>query len=249
MIKTEKRILSPTAINTYMSCPRKFYFRYIKKYQTRPSIHLIRGQIVHKTLHQFNGNHPQNLCETSVEKICVELLGIFNEHWETAQKSLSALDLPEDEIASFHHESELMLLNFGNWLFNNGLSTPKLSETRLWSENLRAMGIIDAVHVMDDKVVLVDYKTSRHARITSDIMRQAALYALLYQDKYNKAPDAVWIHFLKDPGEPQTIPIDNEILHYGKTLIDSVHEKTTSYDEISYPCTCGGYCEREFIQA
>ena len=232
-----------------MSCPRKFYLRYIKKYQTRPSIHLIRGQIVHKTLHQFNRSHPKNLSEIPVEKICLELLGIFNELWGNARNSLNTLDLPEDEIASFHHESELMLLNFGHWLLKNGLSTPALSETRLWSDNLRAMGIIDAVHVMSDKVALVDYKTSKQAKITSDIMRQAALYALLYQDKYNKVPDAVWIHFLKDPGEPQTIHIDNEILHYGKTLIESVHEKTTSYDETSYPCTCGGYCERDFIQA
>ena len=80
-----------------MSCPRKFYLRYIKRYQTRPSIHLIRGQIVHKTLHQFNGNHPKNLSEAPVEKICLELLGIFNELWENARKSLNTLDLPEDE--------------------------------------------------------------------------------------------------------------------------------------------------------
>ena len=59
VVRIEDRILSPTAINTYLSCPRKFYLRYIKKLRTRPSIHLIRGQIVHQTLHQFHKNHPQ----------------------------------------------------------------------------------------------------------------------------------------------------------------------------------------------
>ena len=38
----------------YLSCPRKFYLRYIKRLRTRPSIYLIRGLIVHKTLHEFN---------------------------------------------------------------------------------------------------------------------------------------------------------------------------------------------------
>ncbi len=109
------------------------------------------------------------------------------------------------------------------------------------------MGIIDAVHKWGDKIILVDYKTSKHARITNDIMRQAALYALLYDDRYGIMPDAVWIHFLKYPGDPQPIHIDDELLQYVKITIESVREKTRSQDKEDYPCTCGGYCERDFI--
>ena len=43
-----ERILSPTSINTYLNCPRKFYLRYIQRLKSRPTIHLIRGQIVHR---------------------------------------------------------------------------------------------------------------------------------------------------------------------------------------------------------
>lgn len=54
VIRIERRVLSPTAINTYLSCPRKYYLRYIKKRRTKPSIHLIRGSLVHKTIHAFH---------------------------------------------------------------------------------------------------------------------------------------------------------------------------------------------------
>ena len=182
-----------------------------------------------------------------LDKICGELLTIFNDEWEKAGSSLSSLELPDDQIEFFHHDSELMLINFGRWLVKKGMSPADLYETRIWSNNLRVMGIIDAVHLMGDKVILVDYKTSKYVKITEDIKRQAALYALMYQDKYNKSPDEVWIHFLKVQDDPLPIHIDENVLAYGKILIDSVHEKTTSKNEEDYPCKCGGFCERDFV--
>ena len=249
MVKIEKRILSPTSINTYLSCPRKFYFRYIKRLRTKPSIHLIRGQIVHQTIHQFNKNPAQDLSQISPEKTCRELLSVFEEKWEAAQNSLDALGLPEDQIDFFRHDSELMMLNFSHWLHNNGLSAADLSETKIWSNHLRLMGIIDAIHIIGDTVILVDYKTSKYAKITEDIQRQATIYALLYQDKYNKVPAAVWIHFLKVSDDPLEIQIDEETLDNGRALISSIHEKTASINEDDYPCTCGGYCGNDFIQS
>ena len=248
MVKIGNRILSPTAINTYLTCPRKFYLRYIKRLRTRPSIYLIRGQIVHKTICQFHRNDPRIETGMPLGKIRYELLGIFKELWEKADYQLNSLGLCKEQIDFYHDDSELMLLNFSHWFYKNKMPTPDLCEARILSRNLSVMGIIDAVHKRGGKVVLVDYKTSKHARITNDMMRQAALYALLYEDRYKTVPDAVWIHFLKDPGDPQPIHMDDELLNYGKMLIQSVREKTVSQDRESYPCTCGGYCERDFIK-
>jgi len=246
VIRIETRILSPTAINTYMSCPRKFYLRYIKRLRTRPSIHLVRGLVVHKTLHQFHANFPRGPPNRSLKEIQQDLLAIFNREWERAGNRLDYLDMPKQEIDFFRRDSELMLLNFSHWFVKNNLSVPDACESRIWSHNLKAMGIIDAVFSKDDTVILIDYKTSKYANLTDDIQRQAALYALLYQDKYQKIPDAVWIHFLKFPGDPLPIQIDEATLEYGKILIESVREKTVSQNESDYPCKCGGYCERDF---
>jgi hypothetical protein len=108
------------------------------------------------------------------------------------------------------------------------------------------MGIIDAVRINDNGVFLIDYKTSKDYSITDDIFRQSVLYCLLFQDRNDEIPLAVYIHFLKDPGDPMAVFIDDAQLAYGRVLIDFVRDKTGTHDERNYPCTCGGYCERDF---
>ncbi|MDY6839637.1 MAG: PD-(D/E)XK nuclease family protein [Thermodesulfobacteriota bacterium] len=247
MVKIEKRILSPTAINTYLSCPRKFYLRYIRRLQTKPSIHLVRGRIVHKAIHEFHINYPKTAPQVSLTKIRQDLLNTFHREWIGAAGSLNSLGLTRQEIDFYRDDSELMIFNFSQWFYRNNLASPDLSETKIVSKTLGLMGIIDAVHTWDDKVALVDYKTSKYANITDDILRQAALYALLYQDKYNEVPESILIHFVKFPDDPAPIRVDDELLDYARTLIKSVREKTVSHDEQDYPCTCGGYCKRDFV--
>lgn len=42
--------LSPSKINTYMKCPREFYYKYIAKIPEKKTIHLFRGSLVHAIL-------------------------------------------------------------------------------------------------------------------------------------------------------------------------------------------------------
>jgi CRISPR/Cas system-associated exonuclease Cas4 (RecB family) len=248
VVKIKKRTLSPTAINTYLACPKKFYLRYIKKLKTRPSIHLIRGQIVHKTIHEFHKNHPSIQPRDAPGQIRHELLKLFNNYWQTAGDSLNNLGISKEQLDFYHDDSEVMLLNFSHWFCKNDMPLPDLTEARILSDNLKLLGIIDAVFEKVDKVILVDYKTSKHDKITDDIVRQATLYSLLYQDRFKKVPDEVGIHFLKEPGDPKPIHINDSLLEYGKNLIRFIREKTLSEAENNYPCTCGGYCERDFIK-
>ena len=248
MVKIKKRILSPTAINTYLACPKKFYLRYIKRLKTRPSIHLIRGQIVHKTIHEYHKNHSSIQPRAAVEELRQKLLETFNKYWQTASDSLNNLALTKEQLDFYHDDSEVMLLNFSHWFYKNDMPVPDLTEARILSDNLKLLGIIDAVFEKTDNVLLVDYKTSKSAELTDDIVRQAILYSLLYQDRFNKVPNTVGIHFLKEPGDPRPIYITDSLLKYGKNLIRYVREKTISEAETNYPCTCGGYCERDFIK-
>ena len=247
VVKIERRILSPTAINTYLSCPRKYYLRYIRKLRTKSSIHLIRGNLIHKAIQAFHkecARGPPNLSETGISE---SLLKTFNRLWLESQNDLGALGLSQDELEEYHDDSERMLLNYACWFTRQ--DTPPLvnySEVKIFSDYLQFMGIIDAVRINGNEVTLIDYKTSKNPTVTDEIMRQAVLYALLYKDRYNRAPDVVCIHFLKNPGDPIAIHIDELFLEYAEILLESVREKTRSKEENAYHCTCGGYCERDF---
>lgn len=239
--------MSPTAINTYLYCPRKFYLRYIKRLKTKPSIHLIRGLIVHKTIEAFHQNQPKVFRNLPVKMVSYELISIFNDKWQAAQYNLNNLSLTQDEIVFFYEDSKRMLENYSKWFCSSNWPVPKASEEKMFSKNLRVMGIVDAVYNMAEKVKLVDYKTSKKAEITDDITRQAAIYALLYEDRHGVVPESVCIHFLTEPGDPVPIRINDSVLEYGKELIEDIRNKTISMAETDYPCTCGGFCENDFI--
>ena len=101
VVRIERRILSPTAINTYLSCPHKYYLRYIRKLRTKPSIHLIRGNLIHKTIQAFHkdcARGPPGLSETEISE---SLLKTFNRLWLESKKDLDALGLPEDELDEY----------------------------------------------------------------------------------------------------------------------------------------------------
>jgi len=242
----ENRILSPTAINTYLFCPQKFYFRYIQKLKTKPSIHLVRGQIVHQTIYRFHRKPAARGASIQAEKAKNDLLGIFDQEWEKATNTIESLPLTLPEIAFYHDESEHMLRNFAQWYSQNRM-LPSSSETKMLSWNLRLMGIIDAVHHIGDRVVLVDYKTSKYPKITDDIRRQAALYALLCEDQHGITPSEVRIHFLVQAEDPTSIRVDEDLLTYAKETLRLVAQKTSTTLQQNYPCTCGGLCKKDFL--
>ena len=51
--------LSPSKINTYMKCPREFYYKYIAKIPEKKTIHLFRGTLVHAVLEDLFKKQPR----------------------------------------------------------------------------------------------------------------------------------------------------------------------------------------------
>lgn len=246
MIRIAKRILSPTAINTYLACPYKFYRRYIAKEPTRPSIYLIRGSLIHQAISDFHRMDPDAVNKLPLNRVIYELLSRFEELWVKASYQIEALNLPSERIDFFVEDSRRMLENFAVWFNEQTVNPTSSSEVKLFSPELKLMGIIDAVYKQGDSILLVDYKTSKDTRITRDIFRQTAIYALLYQDRYKELPEAVAIHFLTARQGLELIHTDDAMLDYARILNESVHAKTLLEDPSDYPCTCNGRCREDF---
>jgi CRISPR/Cas system-associated exonuclease Cas4 (RecB family) len=241
----ERKILSPTSINTYLHCPRKYYLKYIKCLKEKPSIHLIRGKAIHDTIARFHKMGFKNLQDFG--KMKIQILSIFNQTWMEQGAEIQKLKLPQGIINEFYQESEEMLIG---WLkihikaTREGKPKPE-TEVKIFSNIYGVMGIIDAIHRNNGKVSLTDYKTSKKDTLTQDIKVQMAIYALLYQDNYGRLPDTVIIHFLKHETEVP-FKVDNKFTDYAIKLCKEIHKKTSSNNEQDYPCQCGGWCEKDF---
>jgi len=239
------KFLSPTSINTFLRCPRKYYLKYLKGLKEKPSIHLIRGKAVHDAIAKI---HKSDIGDgKDFEGIKIDLLSLFNHSWISQDSQIRALDLPEETLNDYYKESAEMLLG---WLKRNlpnlqNRNLPPQAEVKLFSHTHRVMGIIDAIHSLDGKVSLTDYKTGKIDILSQDIKVQMSIYALLYRENFGALPDQIILDFLKFQ-QPKPFPVTDDFVPYAERLCRKIHDKTSSMDEKDYPCKCGGWCAKDF---
>lgn len=256
---TKKRILSASSINTYLQCPRKFFYQYIKKLPTKDSIYLLRGSIVHEVLEDFY-DLDDKLEKTNFDEIkdwfLTKIKETFSIKWKQNEEKLMNLGLDNQTLMFFFNESILMLENWTKIIFNKiqkvmnekkinfnqaFLLLKPIRESYYKSDKMKIHGYIDAIHEFDNKIIIIDYKTSKSSELKDTYKLQLGLYALLYQEKHNKFPDEVGLFFLKDK-ELLIKPNENLII---KTLekLNYVKNNTETEDISNYPMNPTKLCK------
>jgi CRISPR/Cas system-associated exonuclease Cas4 (RecB family) len=242
-----RRVESPSSINTFRQCPRKYYYQYVERLPTGTSIHLIRGGLVHKVLEDFFELTFEDLTSATTRFLHFRLLSLFTRYWKKATPDLDRLGLPPAELQAYHDETILMLQRWFD-RFKDRLRqrmtlgkdfasafkelTPRREEEYL-SEEFFVKGYIDVVHELDGTVVVMDYKTSSKDVITDEYRLQLAIYALLYEGKHGSRPHYVGIDFLK--GMEQLLPVDDDLLLHARVAIEQIHGHTLSNALDDYP--------------
>ncbi len=239
---------SPSSINTYKQCPRRYYYQYIKKMKMLPSIHLSRGNIIHSVLEKFFDMELTGINLKNFELSCRKRLQALLKYYWEKNPELKGLGLSNDQMRFYFEESMFMLMNWFN-KFNEKIKQSreqniqdafkKLVPERehfIQSEELAVRGFIDAIETSEGQIKLMDYKTSKTFELSEEYHRQLAIYALLYTVNYGRPPQKVGIYFLKDPDKHEHfLNVDGELLKFAKTEIEFMHLNTQSEDIKDYP--------------
>ncbi|MEI7596623.1 MAG: PD-(D/E)XK nuclease family protein [Bacteroidota bacterium] len=200
---------SPSAINTYISCPLRFYFRYITKLDDNDEIQEnvdapTIGNIFHEVLHQIYSKYI-NIDLTSIELksniTLIEdyLIKAFEKYFPNGNynegKNLLTRKVTETLLETFIN-LEVQKLNEGNKI--RILHLEKSFEKELvidgLSESIKIKGIIDRIDEFNKTIRIIDYKTgivqpaSLKIKHLEDIMAsnkydkvvQLMIYQLLY---------------------------------------------------------------------
>ena len=250
-----QRIQSPSSINYNNMCPRCYYYRYIKKLSLAPSIHLIRGKIVHAALEDFFDLKTSEIDKEHYEiELNIILQSIFKQRWEESKDQLDELKLDEKQEKYFFGESVNMLNNWFNRFikkvitraektdFKEAFNTAKpQTEVHFVSEEHKVQGYIDAIEEFEGDVSLIDYKTSRMDHMTDEYKLQLAIYALLYNEKYGKHPNSVGIDFLRK--NKKYLKVDQELIDHAIEQCRLIQEKTKTDDIKDYPQSNHRFCE------
>ncbi len=240
---------SPSSINCYYTCPRKFYYNYVKKIRGASSLPMVKGSVVHKVLELFFIKYNKNLKK--------HILNIFEKEWKKTDLS----KFEEKDIENSYNESLLILKSFVN-KFNDKINIllatkkiqgeshgfyllrPKFRELRINDEELNMVGIIDRVDSgFGEGLTITDYKTgSMYAGfLPDDIRRQMSIYALLYYRKEKVAPKYIFVEWLRY-GERFPILVTPSMLKYAENTIKQIKTVTKSISKKDYPKTESDYC-------
>lgn len=248
--------LSPSSINLYKQCPRKFFYQYIMKLPTKGSIHLVRGSAVHDALEKFFELKPSAFSDGYFEfEMKTVLLDFFRQAWEGSQKELDKLDMKKEDLLFYFGESKRMLENWVESFIDN-LKKQKekrgslaaafsylapITEKHYFSESDKVHGFIDAIHHYEDGIHILDYKTSKKDTMSGAYKLQLAIYALLYQKEHGVAPKRVGINFLKF-GE-KYLEVDQLLIDEARKEVAEVFAKTRADNISAYPKNVTPLCK------
>ncbi|MBS3123229.1 PD-(D/E)XK nuclease family protein [Candidatus Woesearchaeota archaeon] len=253
-----KRIQSPSSINTFKQCMRKYYYQYIECLPTLPNIHQVRGNIAHSTLENFYTIDVSQFNEENyTQKFSSSLQQLFLHQWKQYLPKLQSLHLHPDQERFYFEETMLMLMNWGKHFLEDlkQLRTKKnisiaeafllltpIREQEMSSQEWSVRGFIDAIHQFDDEVHIIDYKTNSSFEMKDSMVLQLAIYSLLYSEKHGKMPDKVGIFFLRQ--KLKMMKVEKEHLELAKKEIAAIHEHTSkTEDKKDYKCSPSPLCK------
>jgi len=173
--------LSKSKITSYEMCPRQYYLRNVARIEPKEMAQLNLGKNLHEKYENFFNALPDKI--ESREQIT-----------ETFEKVCLPEESPDEKIHLINFLS--MNMNTFDDLKEKGSLEhfkPIAVEKKYYDEDLDFVGVIDAVFKLDDKVLIVDWKSSKYKEGKETYYRfELAAYKHLW-DKFN--PDLPATHW------------------------------------------------------
>ncbi|MDD3013980.1 MAG: PD-(D/E)XK nuclease family protein [Candidatus Gastranaerophilales bacterium] len=212
----EKLRLSYTKMDFYITCPKRYYYRYVEKKPYYPSYKTKFGSNLHRAL--------KNVTEIIKSKGAIDNESqkeLFEKQWSDVSKD-------KDKNQQLKNKGELQLKLFSETnltAIQNTLFIEKSFSCKL--DNITLCGYIDRVDVIKDKYVeIIDYKTGNLRILYPDDL-QLNFYALICRDFLDLIPAKLSLYFLKT-NEKLSVNVENQCIDMTKSLILNVSEKILS---------------------
>lgn len=222
---------SPSRLNVYQTCARRYYYQYVIKVPTRRQAEQSVGISLHGALEEVQ--QAGGLAATGMEGALALLL----ERWES-----EGFDDAAEEAAARAQAQKLLTAYLER--HGEGPGRPVLVEAKLQAEmdGVPFLGIVDRVdRLPDDSYELIDYKSGRDRGITPAIRQQLAIYRHLVKERLGAYPAQVAIHHL---AANTRIAVDLSPGEWDAVLVEAVESaRAIEAEERFDPCV-GSWCRR-----
>jgi putative RecB family exonuclease len=244
---------SHSRIESYKSCPKKFYFQYIEKpdIEEKKGIEAFLGSMVHLGLEKLY----KDLKFTKLNTL-EEILEYYNKVWE--EHFDLTIDIVRTEYTPEHYRKmgERFLTDYYNKYkpFDTGKTLGLEMEITLrfvddYGTAYDLIGFIDRLTMLDEEHFEIhDYKTNAHTKTQEEVDKdkQLALYTIAIKRMYPsvKKVDLVW-HFLESGLEMRSTRSDKDLEELEKEVVRAIQEierKTIVNDFPTSESALCGWC-------
>lgn len=185
--------LSPSSINLYYQSPLLFYLTHIAKVpdDTKvPVCYGLSGNLVHDCLEKYaNG-------EFDKDGACAHLLNKWEEYGIDEHKDLKGNSLDPMDYLNAVLKGFKVIEEHENHICEEMISFP-LVENDIMKIGIKGIIDLQATKKDDNRLVIIDYKTSNSVSQDKNFTRQALFYNLLIHRKKNIIPAKTSFHYLK----------------------------------------------------
>ena len=218
------------------------------KLKTKPSIHFVRGRVAHKTLEKFIKQDLFNKSGENYSDVKNALFDLFENTWDDHIDEIEKFDLPKETVDDYHTELKKMIINwFDLFIKENPKNFNPQTEVKLFSKKYKVWGVFDVIKPWFGLSLILDYKISKSMKIYDEQKIQLATYSLIQYDITGNMDHRVGIHFLKFLDGIKIFKPTKKSIQYAIDKINIVRAGTTTRNIEDYPCTCGGWCENDFV--
>jgi putative RecB family exonuclease len=198
--------LSPSSISAFKECPLAYRFAYIDRLPEPPSVWTAKGTLVHLAL-QFLLDRPRDDRTLDAALADLDRARVTLAH----DAEFAALELDDDERAAFDRDAEELVRRYFQ-LEDPQSVHPIGLELRLEAQvaGVRIRGVIDRLDLVDEELVVTDYKTGS---VPSELFESKSLagvhmYALLCEQNFGQRPHHVQLLYLSKPEAIIATPSD-----------------------------------------
>lgn len=176
---------SPSRLQVYQTCARKYYYQYVIKVPTRRDGTQSVGISLHGALEEVY--QAGGVEQTGIEGALAMLMA----RWEREGFQ------DEAEEAAAKARAQALLVKYLQ--AGETDARPVMLEAKLEAayEGVPLLGIVDRVDRRPDGTLeLIDYKSGRERGLTAAVQQQLAIYRYLIKEKLGEFPAVVSLHYL-----------------------------------------------------
>jgi DNA helicase-2/ATP-dependent DNA helicase PcrA len=171
-------IMSPTGLNNYLTCPRKFYYQNLIRLPQAKSKSAAMGTAIHAALESYFREYHRKKIKPPKELLTLHFKSSLEKELLTNKDYLERLEIGQNILNEYYE-------TYNEQFTSNTISEFNFSHDGVNIEGIQLTGKIDKIEITENNIIVTDFKTGnadtgmQKLAHGEDYWRQLVFYKIL----------------------------------------------------------------------